>query len=97
MMFNPRKTTKKLIIIRTLIAVIGGYIGANLLAIVFSLILPGSQVEGVGFGMLMSFLFYALLVMWVFVVETAKKAFLGIVIIGCSCSAIIAAYRVIFS
>lgn len=96
MMSNPRKAKSKPIFFRVLIAVIGGYFLANLLSIAFSMLLPASKAEGVGFGMLLSFLFYTLIVMWVFTVESTKKAFWGVSLTGFICLAIIALNKMVF-
>lgn len=93
---NRRKTKSNPVFFRVLIAVIGGYFLANLLSIAFSMLLPASKAEGVGFGMLLSFLFYTLIVMWVFTAESTKKAFWGVSITGFFCLAIIVVNKIVF-
>lgn len=63
---------------RIFLAAIGGYIAANLCAIALTEILPTSQDEAVLIGMVSSFLFYSIAVVWVFSRSTMKSAILGL-------------------
>lgn len=51
---------------RSLTALIGGYAAAAGVASLLARALPISKVEATGWGMLLSFLFFALLALWAF-------------------------------
>ncbi|GAA6173099.1 hypothetical protein NBRC116592_27690 [Colwellia sp. KU-HH00111] len=61
---------------RVLIALIGGYILANLIAILISYLPADNNVDGIVTGMMVSFLVYTLAVMAVFSTKTAMRAFM---------------------
>jgi len=65
---------------RTLAAIVGGYWLANVMGILLSLLLGGTQANNVLTAMLMSFSMYAAVVIWVFSAKTAKQACMGILI-----------------
>lgn len=67
---------------RIIAAIIGGYLAANAVAILLTYLLPGSQVDRVVTGLLVSFLIYACAILWVFAAKTAWQAWLGILIPG---------------
>ncbi len=69
-------------------AIVGGYLLANLAAIVLSYLL-GSNADTVIIGMLVSYLIYAGIVVWVFAVKTARRAWIGIAIPILVCSVVI--------
>lgn len=58
-------------------AVIGGYALASAAASALALSLPAPRHEAVLWGMLLSFLFYALAVIWVFYARSATRAWVG--------------------
>ncbi len=63
---------------RVMAAIVGGYLLANLAAILLSYILPMQQADAVLTGMLLSFLVYAGAVLWVFAAKTAWLAWIGL-------------------
>ena len=73
---------------RVVAAVIGGYLLANLVAILLSYLL-GSHADAVITGMLVSYLIYAGIVLWVFAASTARRAWIGIAIPSLICSVLI--------
>ena len=62
------------IAIRILIALLGGFILANLVAILISYLPADNKVDGIVTGMMVSFIVYTLVVMYVFSTKTALKA-----------------------
>lgn len=58
-------------------AVIGGYALASVLSMLLALILPIPRHEAVLWAMLLSFLWYALAVIWVFHARSATRAWIG--------------------
>ncbi len=78
--FNHNTATN--IVTRIITALVGGYVLANLGAIAFSLLLPGSKAGAVLAGMQLSFIFYAGVVIWTFSVNAVRQAWVG-VLVGC--------------
>ena len=67
---------------RVMAAIVGGYGLASLMSIVLSRVLPLPHASAVMTGMLLSFLFYACCVLWVFAARTARAAWLGLIAAG---------------
>ncbi|MQB15485.1 DUF3649 domain-containing protein [Pseudomonas lactis] len=65
---------------RVLAAVIGGYLMASLAAICLALWLPTSSADAVVTGMMSSFVFYLLAVLWCFACRTAWRAWAGVMV-----------------
>ena len=65
---------------RVLAAVIGGYLMASLAAICLGLWLPTSRADAVVTGMMSSFVFYLLAVLWCFACRTAWRAWAGVMV-----------------
>ncbi|WP_032904612.1 DUF3649 domain-containing protein [Pseudomonas sp. CF150] len=65
---------------RVLAAVIGGYLMASLAAISLALWLPTSRADAVVTGMMSSFVFYLLAVLWCFACRTAWRAWAGVMV-----------------
>ncbi len=65
---------------RVLAAVLGGYALTNLVIVTLSLAWPGNPARAVLGASLLGFLIYAGIVMWVFAVRTAKRAWLGLLL-----------------
>ncbi len=63
---------------RAVAAIAGGYLLAALAAAVLALTLPTSRAEAAVTGTLVSFLVYAVAVMWVFAARSAARAWLGL-------------------
>ena len=73
---------------RVLAAVIGGYLMASLAAICLALWLPTTRADAVVTGMMMSFLFYLVAILWCFACRSAWQAWLG-VLLPCAALALI--------
>ncbi|MDD0839906.1 DUF3649 domain-containing protein [Curvibacter sp. HBC61] len=69
-------------LISRLIAAIGGGYAVAALASVAVLALPVSRPQAVIAGMLMSFALYAAAVVWVFAVRSARRAWLGLLLVA---------------
>ncbi|MEW5056228.1 MAG: hypothetical protein AB1Y25_01250 [Cycloclasticus sp.] len=84
-----KKTLSSAILSRTIAAIIGGYVLANLCSILLSYLLPTSQADAVLTGMLFSFLIYAGVVIWVFAAKTTRQVWTGIVLSCLICTVLI--------
>ncbi|MBN2977611.1 DUF3649 domain-containing protein [Pseudomonas lactucae] len=65
---------------RVLAAVVGGYLMASLAGICLALWLPVSRADAVITGMLSSFAYYLLAVLWCFACRTAWRAWAGVML-----------------
>ena len=65
---------------RVLAAVVGGYLLASLASVCMTLWLPTSRADAVISGMLSSFVFYLLAVIWCFACRTAWRAWFGVLL-----------------
>ena len=65
---------------RALAAVLGGYLMASLAAVCLALWLPTSRADAVITGMMSSFVFYLLAVLWCFACRTAWCAWCGVML-----------------
>jgi ABC-type uncharacterized transport system permease subunit len=74
MTFFKNKANSISIIARVLIALIGGFLLANFVAIIISYLPADNVVDGIVTGMMISFIVYTLVVMAVFHTKTAMKA-----------------------
>ena len=72
---------------RSIAAIVGGYVLSNLLATLTSYLLPMPTVDSVLLSLQLSFLFYAIVIIWVFSAKTAGKAWLGL-LIACAISSV---------
>lgn len=68
------------IALRVIVAIIGGYLLANISAILLSYLLPMPKSDAVMTGILLSFAIYAGAIMWVFAVRSMKKACVGLLV-----------------
>ncbi|MCE4053712.1 DUF3649 domain-containing protein [Pseudomonas sp. Au-Pse12] len=65
---------------RALAAVLGGYLLAALASVCLTLLLPLPKADAVVSGMMASFLFYLLAVLWCFACRSAWRAWLGLLL-----------------
>jgi len=65
---------------RALAAVVGGYLMASLAAVCLALWMPVSRADAVITGMMSSFVFYLLAVIWCFACRTAGRAWFGVML-----------------
>lgn len=65
---------------RVLAAVVGGYLMASLAAVCLALWMPTSRADAVITGMMSSFVFYLLAVIWCFACRTAGRAWFGVML-----------------
>ncbi len=65
---------------RVLAAVVGGYLMASLAAVCLALWMPVSRADAVITGMMSSFVFYLLAVIWCFACRTAGRAWFGVML-----------------
>lgn len=66
------------ITLRVLIALLGGYLLANLIAILISYFPQNNKVDAIVAGLMVSFIIYTIAVMFVFAVKTIRTAALGV-------------------
>ena len=74
---------------RVLAAVFGGYLIAALASVCLSLWLPVARAEAVVIGMMTSFLVYLLAVIWCFTCDSARRAWLGLIVPGLMLAAVV--------
>lgn len=86
-MNNVKSQTALPVLSRSVAATIGGYVLSNLLATLTSYLLPMPTADSVLLSLQLSFLFYCIIIIWVFSVKTAGKAWLGL-LIACAISAV---------
>ena len=67
---------------RVVAAAVGGYLVAALASVCFSLLLPIARAEAVVSGMMLSFLFYLLAVIWCFACRSALQAWGGLLAVS---------------
>ncbi len=67
---------------RVVAASVGAYVVVNLATMALNFLLPVEQYKALLFAMQISFIFYTLIIIWVFAVRTALKAWLGMLAIG---------------
>jgi hypothetical protein len=67
---------------RVIAASLGAYVLVNLTTMALQFLLPWEQYKSLLFAMQISFLFYTLIIIWVFTVRTATKAWLGMLGVG---------------
>lgn len=65
---------------RVMAAVLGGYLVATLASLCVTLLLPLPRAEAVLSGLMISFLFYLVAVLWCFACRTAWLAWLGLLV-----------------
>ncbi len=73
------KRSPNAIVSRSAAALIGGYILANAAAFVLAAVLPMAKIDATLMAMQLSYLIYAMVILWVFSAETAVKAWVGVV------------------
>ncbi len=67
---------------RVVAASIGAYVVVNLATYALNFLLPVENYKALLFAMQISFVFYTLIIIWVFAVRTARKAWLGLLAIA---------------
>ncbi|PWB35300.1 DUF3649 domain-containing protein [Pseudomonas sp. SDI] len=65
---------------RCLAALLGGYLLAAMASVCMGLVLPMPKAEAVITGMMLSFLFYLVAILWSFACRSAAQAWLGILL-----------------
>jgi len=79
-MSNIKSPAALRVLSRSVAAIVGGYVLSNLLATLTSYLLPMPTADSVLLSLQLSFLFYSIVIIWVFSVKTAGKAWLGLFI-----------------
>ena len=76
------KKSPSCIVQRSVAAIIGGFINANLSAMALFKLIPGDQTNAILLVMITSFLCYALIVIWVFAAANIKHVYIGLLSIA---------------
>lgn len=76
---NPNRYRRD-VAVRVLAAVIGGYVLANVTAIILSFLLPMPASSALMTSLLLSFAIYAAVLLWVFSVKSVHHAWLGLAV-----------------
>lgn len=77
--FSPGR---RAIALRLAAALLAGYAASNGLAIGLAALLPGGKAEAVLAATMLSFVLYALAVLWAFAARTPGLAWLGLLLLG---------------
>lgn len=73
---------------RSLAALLGGYLLAAMASVCITLLLPMPRADAVVTGMMLSFLFYLVAILWCFACRSAWHAWLGVLLPGAALAAI---------
>ncbi|NER66086.1 DUF3649 domain-containing protein [Pseudomonas sp. MAFF212427] len=65
---------------RSLAALLGGYLLASMGSVCITLLLPMPKADAVVTGMMLSFLFYLVAILWCFACRSAWQAWLGVLL-----------------
>ena len=76
---NPNRYRRE-IAVRVLAAVLGGYVLANVVAVIIPFLVPLSTSSAVMTSLLLSFAIYTAAVLWVFSVKSVHRAWLGLAV-----------------
>lgn len=71
---------------RVLAAVVGAYALTSSALVLLALLWPLPQAEAVAASTMLSFLLYALIIIWIFTVKRLKTVWLGLIISSAVCS-----------
>ena len=61
------------LILQVFTAIVGGYLFANVLAIFFAKVFPDIRAYAVAYGLLLSFLYWTMAIMWVFAHRSLRR------------------------
>lgn len=76
-----RMTRYRLMVVsRILAAMIGGYALTAAISVLLALLLPVSRAEATQASTMLSFIIYAVVVIWVFSTRTATRAWIGLLV-----------------
>jgi hypothetical protein len=78
------------VLVRALVAILGGYLFSALLAAVLAVYLPADRLEASLTGTLVAVTVYPCAVMWVFAARTALRAMLGLLLPCVALAAVVA-------
>lgn len=78
MTFFKDNTASISVIIRVLIALLGGFLLANLVGILITYLPAENKVDGIVTGLMASFIVYLVVVLFVFSTQTVLRALLGV-------------------
>lgn len=73
--FTPERLS---VLSRVLAASLGAYVLVNLATLALNFLLPVAQYKALLFALQISFIFFTLIIIWVFAVRSATKAWLGL-------------------
>ena len=74
---------------RVLAASVGGYVLSSLITLLLALLWPLPQAEAVGASTMLSFVFYAALILWVFHCKRLRTVWLGFLVSILVCGALV--------
>ncbi|CAA0119571.1 hypothetical protein [Zhongshania aliphaticivorans] len=75
-----------MVVSRVLAAVVGGYALASSAMVLLALLWPLPKAEAVAASTMLSFLLYALIIIWIFTVKRLKTVWLGLIFSTAVCS-----------
>ena len=74
---------------RVLAAFVGGYVLSSLLSLLLALLWPIPQAEAIGASTMLSFIFYALIIIWAFNTRRLRTVWLCILLSSVLCLALV--------
>ncbi|WP_022960861.1 DUF3649 domain-containing protein [Halopseudomonas pelagia] len=77
------------LLLRVLVAVLGGYALVNLGAVAFATLLPLTRVDAALISIQISFALYACAVVWVFSARSAWRAIAGLLVVATACMPVV--------
>ncbi|SDU03504.1 DUF3649 domain-containing protein [Halopseudomonas salegens] len=73
------------VLLRVLIALVGGYLVANLGAVALATLMPLARVDAALIAIQLSFAVYTGAIIWVFAARSAGRAFIGLLLAALVC------------
>lgn len=88
-MFNDSARYRWAVASRVLAAFVGGYILSSLLLLLLALVWPLPQAEAIAASTMISFILYALIIIWAFSAKRLRVVWLGMVSSSLLCGALV--------
>lgn len=97
MIFFEKKSASISTISRVFIALLGGFLLANLIAILISYFSPDNKIDAIVVGMMLSFIVYAAVAIYAFSTKKARSAAIGVFGLCLAVFSIIAFIETVFT
>ena len=87
--FNDSARYRWAVASRVVAAFVGGYVLSSLLLLLLALVWPLPRAEAIGASTMVSFILYALIIIWAFSVKRLRTVWLGILSSSLLCGALV--------